>query len=160
MEPEKVQLIGLVEQRLRNLRELGQEILATQQACISADADALRTHDSHKLNLCMGIHRLDLEIRKVTESLSPEGSLRSMLEPATGNISGVDEASARRLRVLFEESETARAEVQRLNRVYAYLLAGSRNTLNVLINVFSHCLGVYPPLDAAQSRTTIFERSY
>lgn len=159
MKPGNAQLIGLVEERLGNLKDLGRAILAAQQACISADLDLLRKHDNRKESLCAEIRRLDLEISRIFDGINPRSSMRTILDPATAPQRGIDRAIARRLSTLFDESDAARAEVGRLNQVYALFLARSRSTLNVMINVFSHCLGVYPSLNAAASSSLTFERS-
>ena len=160
MERGNARLIALLEERLRNLKGLSQAIQSAQQACISADLEALRIHDSHKEHLCREMRRLDLEIRKLVGSIHPTGSMRMILDQAAAKESGIDMSDARRLSDLFDESEAARAEVVRLNRVYAQFLARSRGTLSVMINVLSHCLGVYPSLGPSSALNTSFERSY
>ena len=159
MEQGNAGLIALLEERLRNLKGLGQAIQSAQQACILADLEALRIHDSHKQHFCAEIRRLDLEIRTRVGSIHPSGSIRAILNRAAKE-SGIDMFEARWLVDLFDESEAARAEVERLNRVYAQFLARSRGTLSVMINVVSHCLGVYPSLGPSSALNTSFERSY
>ena len=152
-------MIALLGERLQKLKSLAQKIKAAQEACVALDLEALRAHDSQKSYLCAEISRLDIEISRIVLKHDPAGSLRAILVAGYGSESRTEPA-ARLLNGLFEESESARAEVRRLNRVYAQFLARSRNTLNVMINVVSHCLGVYPFLDRPASLTLPFERGY
>lgn len=153
------QLIPLLEERLRRLKGLSHAIEAAQQACISGDLEALRSHDGNKVHLCAEIRRLDQEICKLIQNIPHSESLRSVLA-AHAEGESVDPTAARRLAVLFSENQQARAEVGRMNRVYGMFLVRSRNTMNVMINVVSHCLGVYPSLDSPFSPARPFERSY
>jgi len=160
MERDNTQLIALMEGRLQALRSLAQEIKSAQEACVALDLEALRDHDNQKGKLCAEIRRLDLAIGGVVGRLASAESLRAVvaagqrLEPQSAP------TTLRKLEALMEESEAARSEVQRLNRVYAQFLARSRDTLNVMTNVVSHCLGVYPSLVRPGSLTLPFERSY
>ncbi len=159
MEQENARLIALVEERLQKMKSLALEIQASQEACVALDPEALRAHDTQKELLCTEIRRLDLEISTVIPKPGPAGSLRVALAAAHAK-EAQTEPAARQLNVLFEASEAARAEVVRLNRVYARFLARSRNTLNVMINVVSHCLGIYPSPQHPGSVPAPFERSY
>ncbi len=160
MEQGNAKLIALLEERLRSLKRLARAIESAQQACISADLEGLRFHDSQKQQLCAEIRRLDMEIRTLFGNIQPSGSMRAILDPAPAKGNGIDMNEARRLSDLFGESEEYRAEVERLNRVYAEFLARSRATLKVMVNVLSHCLGVYPSLGSSSAFDRPFERSY
>jgi len=160
MERDDTQLIMLLENRLQKLKSLAQEIKSAQEACVALDIEALRIHDQQKVQLCAEIRSLDLEISAVVSKHNSSGPLGEMLAASHSNEAGIEPGKARRLSALFEESRAARAEVLRLNLVYAQFLARSRATLNVMINVVSHCLGVYPSLDRSASQGLPFERSY
>lgn len=160
MEHDEKQLIELLQKRLQKLKILAQEITSAQEACVALDLEALRIHDQQKAQLCAEIGTLDLEISAIVPKHNSSGPLGEMLAAGQSNEAGIDQVMARRLSALFEESKATRAEVQRLNCVYAQFLARSRATLNVMINVISHCLGVYPSLERSASRCVPFERSY
>lgn len=160
MEQGHAKLIALLEERLRNLKGLGHAIQSAQQACISADLEALRIHDSQKQHLCAEIRRLDQEIRTLVGNIHTSASMRAILDPAHAKGNGIDMTEGRRLNDLFGESEECRAEVERLNRVYGEFLARSRATVNVMVNVLSHCLGVYPSFGSSSTLNRPFERSY
>lgn len=149
MEQTSSQRTALVEQRLQKLKRLAQEIAAGQEACVALDLEALRNHDHQKEQLCAEIRLLDFAIR------------REVRESASGR-SQREVAADGKLDRLMAESENARAEVARLNRVYALFLARSRGTLKVMANVVSHCRGAYPApgeLAAPAIPATPFERS-
>lgn len=146
MERDNAQLTALVEQRLRKLNRLAHEIEAGQQACVVLDLEELRNHDKQKERLCTEIRLLDLAIRGWLQEGASDRSLRTVAE-------------GRELDVLLQESEAARVEVARLNRVYALFLERSGCTLKVMANVVSHCLGVYPRSEGLASTVTPFERS-
>ncbi|MEJ2010510.1 MAG: hypothetical protein P8Z30_20550 [Acidobacteriota bacterium] len=160
MERDNAQLIALLEARLQHLKSLAREIKAAQDACVALDLEALRIHDHQTENLCAEIRKLDLEISRIVPNLNPARRLRAVLDAGHGSESQVGPAAARRLSGLLEESEAAREEVRRLNRVYALFLARSRKTLNVMVNVVSHCLGIYPSPQQSTSLAIPFERSY
>lgn len=149
MEQTSSQLTALLEQRSQKLKCLAQEIAAGQEACVALDLEALRNHDHQKEQLCAEIRLLDFAIRREVRESASGRSLR-------------DVAADGKLGRLIAESETALAEVARLNRVYTLFLARSRSTLKVMANVVLHCRGVYPApgeLPAPPIRATPFERS-
>lgn len=160
MEQDNAKLIALVKIRLQKLESLAHEIQASQAACIALDLEALRTHDHQKEHLCAEIRRLDCEISKAIENSSPAGPLRTVLAAGHAKQEQPEPAKARQLNALLEAAEAARAEVSRLNRVYARFLARSLNTLNVMMNVVSYCLGIYPSALRPASVNIPFERSY
>lgn len=160
MERENLQLITLVEERLQKLKSLAREIKTAQEACVELNLEALRIHDRQKENLCTEIRQLDLEISGIVLNHGPAGSAGAILAAGFGGELSRRPEVARRLEVLLEESEVARAEVRKLNRVYAVFLARSRSTLSVMINVVSHCMGIYPSPDRSGSPSLSFERSY
>lgn len=160
MEQANSRLIALLEERLCNLKDLGQAVRECQQACLTADLEALRTLDLHKEHLCAEIRRVDQEICAHVANLGRSGSLRTILDATPSEGKGMDAATAQRLRDLFDESEAARANVAKINHVYAQFLSRSRGTLTVMINVFSHCQGVYPSNGSSLAASPSFERSY
>ncbi|HZT71884.1 MAG TPA: hypothetical protein VFC10_19330 [Terriglobia bacterium] len=160
MEPENSQLFGLLEERLRRIKGLALEIQAAQQACVSADFEALRMHDRCKERLCAEIRRLDNEIRSILRPSHPTTPVRRLLEVFVAGEGKENPTAIQRLRALLDESEAARAEVSKLNETYALFLARWRKVLNMMTNVFSHCMGVYPSLQPAAFRASSLERSY
>jgi hypothetical protein len=160
MEPENSRLIKLMEERLQDLKGLALEIQSSQQACVSADIEALRAHDRRKERLCTEIRRLDNEIHDLLPPLHPAGPVRSFLEASVAGKGPEGRKAAVRLRGLLNESEAARLEVSKLNETYAEFLTRARSNLNVMINVLSHCMGIYPSLRPAAFQGTSFERSY
>lgn len=146
MERNNAKLQVLLEERLQKLKCLAQEITAGQEACVALDLEALRNHDHQKEQFCADIRLLDLAIR------------REVQESASGR-SLWDVAADGKLDRLMDESEMVRVNVARLNGVYALFLARSRNTLKVMANVVSHCLGVDPRQEDLSPMATPFERS-
>lgn len=139
MQHDAARLITLLEKRLHAFEALASEITLGQQASVALDLEALRASDAKKETLCAEICGLDREASALYELL-PE--LR--LNPAGGGYSNSATPEVlRRLEQVRERNEWARSEAGRRNLVYAEFLARSRATVNVMMNVVSHCLGVY-----------------
>lgn len=141
MGKEILQLTTLLRQRLRALESLASEIAAGQNACVALDLDRVQAHDCRKEGLCAEIRRIELEITALQQNA---GLLLSQADKKT-------------LYRLWEESEAARLEVGRRNQVYAEFLRRAHSTVGVMMNVISHCLGVYP--SEVFPAQTAFERS-
>ncbi len=117
-------------------------------------------HDRCKERLCAEIRRLDNEIRSILPPSHPTAPVRRLLEALVAGEGQENPTAVQRLRALLDESEAARAEVSKLNETYALFLARWRGVLNMMTNVFSHCMGVYPSLQPAAFRASSLERSY
>lgn len=143
MKPDLLHLISLLKERLQALRDLAGEITGGQKALVQLDFGGLQHHDTRKEQICIHVRRLDREIATILGTIAPQGSLRKLAEEIEASRN--EPQTAGQLRHLLEESGTASAEVARLNKEYGEFLRRSRGTLNILINVVFHCLGIYPP---------------
>lgn len=153
-------LTALVNERLLALKSLTQEIAAGQEACIALNREKLEEHDGRKQALCARVSRLDSEIAALLHEFSPGASFRDFAKSALAAAGPTESAAIARLQELLEQSEAARLEAGRLNHVYGELLRRSRSTLQILMNVIAHCLGVYPSSTRTGSPAASFERSY
>jgi D-serine deaminase-like pyridoxal phosphate-dependent protein len=142
--------------RLEALYSLADEITAGQQACVALDLDALEAHDQQKQYLCTEVGRIDAELLTLAGVRSHEGFVTRLR--AEGAASTQPEL-LRRIQRLAEQSEAARMEVSRRNQNYAEFLRRARATLNVMTNIVSHCLGVYPPWALPTSKGSLWEGS-
>lgn len=160
MKQEISTLTALLNERLLALKSLAQEISQGQEACIALNREKLQEHDLQKQALCARVSRLDSEIAALLQEFSPGASLRSFAKSAQAGAGPAESAAMARLQELLKDSEAARLEAGRLNHVYGELLRRSRSTLQVLMNVLAHCLGVYPSSTRTGSPAASFERSY
>lgn len=155
MGKEILQLTTLLRKRLHALESLSSEIAAGQNACVALDLDGVQAHDRRKEDLCAEIRRIELEIAALRQDPAYQGLFKASVDP--GASLPLSQADKKTLHRLWEESEAARLEVGRRNQVYAELLRRAHSTVGVMMNVISHCLGVYPSeMFPAQ---TAFERS-
>ncbi|HEV2418409.1 MAG TPA: hypothetical protein VGX94_11430 [Terriglobia bacterium] len=155
MGKEILQLTALLRKRLHALESLSSEIAAGQDACVALDLDGVQAHDRRKEDLCAEIRRIELEIAALRQDPTYQGLFRASVDPVS-NLP-LSQADKKTLYRLWEESEAARLEVGRRNQVYAEFLRRAHSTVGVMMNVISHCLGVYPSeMFPAQ---TFFERS-
>lgn len=155
MQQHATNLISLLSQRLRALQSLAREVTAGQEACIALDLEKLYAHDRQKELLCAQVRRLDVEIGKLRESIRLGGWNSEMTEGRAGH---PDADTARRLQNLWQECEAARVEVGKRNQVYGEFLRRARSTLSIMINIMSHCLGIYPASSFATATGSFFER--
>lgn len=155
MGKEILQLTALLRKRLRALESLSSEIAAGQNACVALDLDGVQAHDQRKEDLCAEIRRIELEITAFQQNPAHRGLFKAFVGPGADFPSS--QADKKTLYRLWEESEAARLEVGRRNQVYAEFLRRAHSTVGVMMNVISHCLGVYP--SEAFPAQTAFERS-
>lgn len=132
------ELINLLSRRREAYKALAAEIAAGQQACIALDLEGVQLHDREKALLCGELHRLDVAITNLDA-----GRNLSWLAEGGGQ---PDEKrqTVLRVRELVRDSEAARAEAGRRNQVYAGFLKRAAATGRVMMNILSHCAGVYP----------------
>ncbi|MGH9396953.1 MAG: hypothetical protein ACRD18_08915 [Terriglobia bacterium] len=145
MNPETSELIALLTQRHQAFRSLASEIAAGQDACVALDFQGIEVHDTQKVRLCAEVRRLDLAITELQRSPSHQDLLRRLTGREDDADDAIDAETLQRIRRLWQDSDAARAETGRRNRVYAEFLRRARSTVNVMTNIMSHCLGVYPP---------------
>ena len=153
-------LISLLNQRLRAFESLAAEVSAGQQACVALDIGKLQLHDQEKYRLCAELRRLDEEIAAFQNSPVYEEALGRPLTESQPSGNMADTESLQRIRKVLQDSEEARAEAARRNQTYAAFLRRARSNVTVMINVVSHCLGVYPPWLSPASAGSPWERSY
>ncbi|MGH9350775.1 MAG: hypothetical protein ACRD2G_01210 [Terriglobia bacterium] len=152
------QLATLLRKRLHTLKSLSIEIAAGQKACIALDLGGVQAHDRGKEDLCAELGRIEAEITALQESPAHEELFQGLANRARGVPEGrTDQETLRRL---WEESEAARIEAGRCNDVYAEFLRRARSTVGVMMNVMSHCLGVYPSEMFPAPAQSPFERSF
>jgi hypothetical protein len=153
------QFTALLGKRLQALQSLAHEISAGQAACVALDIESLEAHDREKQRLCAEVRRIDIEVMYFQQNGVPLWQ-RLAEEPSGSPKDRSEPDSLRQMRRLWEESETARAEVRKRNEVYAEFLRRARSTASVMANVMSHCLGVYPSGILGSSANLPFERSF
>lgn len=148
------QLTTLLRRRLHALESLSSEITAGQEACIALDLDGLEAHDRRKECLCAELGRISLEIGALQQIPAHRELFQSLAGQAKESSSDSETLSR-----LWEDSEAARAEAGRRNQIYAEFLRRARSTAGIMMNVISHCLGVYPSEIFPPSTQSPFERS-
>lgn len=153
-------LTALLGERLLALRLLSQEIAAGQEACVALNHEKLLGHDRQKQALCAEVSRLDAQIAGLLREAAPGVSLRDFVSQSTASAGPEQAEAAANLERLLEDSEAARLEAARLNRIYDDFLRRSRSTLSVLMNVVSHCAGIYTAPRPANAYLPSPERSY
>lgn len=155
MGKEILQLTTLLRKRLHALESLSNEIAAGQSACVALDFDGVQAHDRRKEDLCAEIRRIELEIAALRQDPAHRDLFKTFEAPDA--CLPLSQADKKTLYRLWEESEAARLEVGKRNQVYVEFLRRAHSTVGVMMNVISHCLGVYPSeMFPAQ---TFFERS-
>lgn len=137
MSHEGNELIDLLSRRRDAYSALAAEIAAGQEACIALDLEGMQLHDRRKTLLCGELRRLDIAITRLDAG-------RNLAWLAEGSEPFGGAQTARRVRELVRDSEAARAEAGRRNQVYAEFLKRATATVRVMMNIMSHCAGVYP----------------
>ncbi|MGH9343814.1 MAG: hypothetical protein ACRD19_08645 [Terriglobia bacterium] len=151
------QLTTLLRKRLHALESLSSEIAAGQKACIALDLDGVQDHDRRKQDMCAEIKRVELEITALRENPAYREVFEILAD--TGKILPASKADKETFLRLWEKSEAARLEAGRRNEIYAEFLRRARSTVGVMMNVMSHCLGVYPSEMFPAPVQSPFERS-
>ncbi|MGH9448586.1 MAG: hypothetical protein ACRD3O_23150 [Terriglobia bacterium] len=153
-------LISLLRQRQRAFKSLAAEVSAGQEACIALDVEDLQLHDQEKLRLCAEVRCLNQEIAAFRHSPVYEEAVGSPAKGSQRSGMAVDVEILQCIRKILQDSDAARAEVARRNNIYEAFLCRARSNINVMINVVSHCLGVYPPWVSPAAAGSPWERSY
>lgn len=138
MNPETSQFVTLLTQRYQAFRSLASEVAAGQEACVALDLEGIQNHDMQKVRLCAELRRVELDLSQLQQNPAYQ-DLFKRLAAAGGD------GDVQRISQLWRDSEEARVEAARRNGVYAGFLKRAGSTLNVMMNIMSHCLGVYPP---------------
>lgn len=143
MQNEVPPIIPLLSRRLHALQSLASKITQGQLAYIALDFEEARTHDREKERLCAEIRCLDQAIADQRQSFPLIEKKQAMGDREQG----AEEPNAKswkRVQELWIECNTAQAEVCRKNRVFAEFLQRARRTNQVMVNILSYSLGLYP----------------
>ncbi|MDE3180515.1 MAG: hypothetical protein KGM47_12745 [Acidobacteriota bacterium] len=129
------QLSGLLNLRTRLFESLTNEINQGLEASIAMNIEAIQIHDRRKVEICQEIHRLHSALAVIQRGSAASPAAKDLDEALKTDV---------QIRQLWRESEAARAEAGRRNRIYEEFLRQAEGTVKVMMNVMSHCLGVYP----------------
>jgi hypothetical protein len=160
MPQDATRLINLLSQRLRALQSLVAEVSAGQEACIALDVEKLQMHDEEKRRLCTEIGRLEKEIAAFRDSAIYQEALKPLATASEDSGTATGPETLQHIRKILRDSALARAEAARRNNAYAAFLRRARANINMMTNVLSHCLGVYPPWVFPASAGSLWERGY
>ena len=148
MQPESRTIIDLIAARTRQLRLLANDLVASRQALVRLDLDAIHQHNAQQEMYCEEVRHLDSQISRI--SGRPVDGLALSLD---GVVNGWDDEAQEQLRSILEDHESARCEVQELSQVQADFLQRSRRYLRILSNLVGNSMGLYeaPRLQPVQA---------
>jgi hypothetical protein len=132
MDQELSSLNGLLERRLRLMRELADSLERAQAAVLESDPGQVSAQTTRQRELCA-------ELRRLASELTPE-----QVPSPVKDTAGFMPARARRRALLIELAEVE-PQVACLNRAYDALLRRARRTVDIFCRVLANSGATYIP---------------
>jgi hypothetical protein len=140
MSLETEKYLNLLEQRLKLLRALAQQLVGCRKEFVAMDLDGMYGRIAEQEDLCRQIQSLHPAIDSLQRTCAKQldlGRLDAASNPE-------DAEWAVRLRAVLRDLGQTQAEVNRLNQIHAAYLRRSRRTVSVLMNFLGSYTLIYP----------------